>query len=227
MTNTTPHIRVLLIQKDHLLREGLRALLEREPEITVVAAIDSFRDAVSITAREKPDLLLIDVDRNGKEDGLEMLGTLLREISRTPILVLAGQSNNINEVSGRVAKLGASGLVLKQQSPELLNKAIRKVLEGEVWFDRASLSRIVREKIEPAVAEEKTSLLTVREREVIGLVAEGLKNKQIGERLFITQSTVTHHLGSIFSKLKVSDRTELLIYAFSQNLAKVPRVAPR
>jgi DNA-binding NarL/FixJ family response regulator len=227
MTNTTPDIRVLLIQKDHLLREGLRALLEREPEITVVAAIDSFRDAVSITAREKPDLLLIDVDRNGKEDGLEMLGTLLQEISRTPILVLAGQSNNINEVSGRVAKLGASGLVLKQQSPELLNKAIRKVLEGEVWFDRASLSRIVREKIEPAVAEEKTSSLTVREREVIGLVAEGLKNKQIGERLFITQSTVTHHLGSIFSKLKVSDRTELLIYAFSQNLAKVPRVAPR
>ena len=227
MTNTTPHIRVLLIQEDHLLREGLRALLEREPEITVVAAIDSFRDAVSITAREKPDLLLIDVDRNGKEDGLEMLGTLLQEISRTPILVLAGQSNNINEVSGRVAKLGASGLVLKQQSPELLNKAIRKVLEGEVWFDRASLSRIVREKIEPAVAEEKTSSLTVREREVIGLVAEGLKNKQIGERLFITQSTVTHHLGSIFSKLKVSDRTELLIYAFSQNLAKVPRVAPR
>ena len=227
MTNTTPDIRVLLIQKDHLLREGLRALLEREPEITVVAAIDSFRDAVSITAREKPDLLLIDVDRNGKEDGLEMLGTLLQEISRTPILVLAGQSNNINEVSGRVAKLGASGLVLKQQSPELLNKAIRKVLEGEVWFDRASLSRIVREKIEPAVAEEKTSLLTVREREVIGLVAEGLKNKQIGERLFITQSTVTHHLGSIFSKLQVSDRTELLIYAFSQNLAKVPRVAPR
>jgi len=192
-----------------------------------VAAIDSFRDAVSITAREKPDLLLIDVDRNGKENGLEMLGALLQEISRTPILVLAGQSNNINEVSRRVAKLGASGLVLKQQSPELLNKAIRKVLEGEVWFDRASLSRIVREKIEPAVAEEKTSLLTVREREVIGLVAEGLKNKQIGERLFITQSTVTHHLGSIFSKLQVSDRTELLIYAFSQNLAKVPRVAPR
>jgi DNA-binding NarL/FixJ family response regulator len=227
MTNTTPHIRVLLIQEDHLLREGLRALLEREPEITVVAAIDSFRDAVSITAREKPDLLLIDVDRNGTEDGLEMLGALLQEISRTPILVLAGQSNNIDEVSGRVAKLGASGLVLKQQSPELLNKAIRKVLEGEVWFDRASLSRIVREKIEPAVAEEKTSLLTVREREVIGLVAEGLKNKQIGERLFITQSTVTHHLGSIFSKLQVSDRTELLIYAFSQNLAKVPRVAPR
>jgi len=227
MTNTIPHIRVLLIQEDHLLREGLRALLEREPEITVVAAIDSFRDAVSITAREKPDLLLIDVDRNGKEDGLEMLGALLKEISRTPILVLAGQSNNINEVSRRVAKLGASGLVLKQQSPELLNKAIRKVLEGEVWFDRASLSRIVREKIEPAVAEEKTSLLTVREREVIGLVAEGLKNKQIGERLFITQSTVTHHLGSIFSKLQVSDRTELLIYAFSQNLAKVPRVAPR
>ena len=223
MTNITPDIRVLLIQKDHLLREGLRALLEREPEITVVAATDSFRDILSLTARERPDLLLIDVDRNCKEDDLEMLGTFLQEISGTPIIVLEDQSNNINEVSGRVAKLGASGLVLKQQSPDVLIKAIRKVLEGEVWFDRASLCRILREKIEPSVAEDKTLLLTAREREVIGLVAEGLKNRQIGERLFITQSTVTHHLSSIFSKLNVSDRIELLIYAFRQNLAKIPR----
>jgi len=225
MRNTAGDIRVLLIEEQHLLREGLRVLLEREAGITVIDATDCLSDAISITTRERPDLLLIDVDRIGKEDGLEMLGALLQEISSTPTIVLAGLSDNLNEISVQVAKLGVSGLVLKQQSPELLIKAIRKVLEGEVWFDRASLGRMLREKIEPAFPAEKAALLTAREREVIGLVAEGLKNKEIGERLFISQSTVTHHLSSIFSKLKVSDRTELLIYAFSQKLAKIPRVS--
>jgi DNA-binding NarL/FixJ family response regulator len=223
MTNTTSDIRVLLVHDQQLMREGLRALLEREPGITVIDATGCFNDAVSITARERPDLLLINVNCNGNGNGLEMLGTLLQGISKTPTIVLASLSDNVDEVSGRVARLGASGLVLKQQSPDVLIKAIRKVFEGEVWFDRASLGRILREKIEPSVAEEKASSLTAREREVLCLIAQGLKNKQIGERLFISQSTVTHHVSSIFSKLEVSDRAELLIYAFSQNLAKIPR----
>jgi DNA-binding NarL/FixJ family response regulator len=226
LTSTIPDIRVLLIHDRQLVREGLRALIEQEPGITVVNSTASFHDAISITARETPDLLLIDVDRSGEEDGLQMLGALLQNVNGTPTIILADLSENIDDVRTQAATLGASGLVLKQEGPNVLNKAIRKVHEGEVWFDRASMGRILRERIDSSGAKTesaklKASLLTAREREVVGLVAEGLKNKQIAERLFISESTVTHHLSSIFSKLDVSDRLELLIYAFSHNLAKV------
>jgi DNA-binding NarL/FixJ family response regulator len=109
----------------------------------------------------------------------------------------------------------------------VLLKAIKKVHQGEVWLDRSMLSSLLNEKtqankkVEPD--EAKMANLTVRERELIGMIAEGLKNKQLAERLFISETTVTHHLSSIYSKLGVSDRLELVIYAFAHSLAKLPR----
>jgi DNA-binding NarL/FixJ family response regulator len=119
------------------------------------------------------------------------------------------------------------GIVLKQQAAELLLKAIRKVHDGEVWIDRSMMGSVLdevrsekREEINSQAA--KIGALTAREREVIALVSEGLKNKAIGERLFISETTVTHHLSSIYSKLGVSDRLELVVYAFANNLTKKP-----
>jgi DNA-binding NarL/FixJ family response regulator len=120
------------------------------------------------------------------------------------------------------------GIVLKQQAADLLLKAIKKVHAGEVWIDRSMMSSVLSdvrsERHDEADPEAgKIASLTPREREVIALVSEGLKNKLIGERLFISETTVTHHLSSIFSKLEVSDRLELIIYAFRHGLAKIPK----
>jgi two-component system nitrate/nitrite response regulator NarL len=107
----------------------------------------------------------------------------------------------------------------------VLLKAIIKVHQGEVWLDRSMMGSVLDEMTQaPEIDPEKARIasLTDRECQVIALIAEGLKNKQIGERLFISETTVTHHLSSIFSKLGVSDRLELLIYAFAHKLARVP-----
>ena len=228
---TKAAIRVLLIHDRWLVREGLCALMAKDPGITVMGATASLSDAISITEHEKPDLLLIDVDREGKEDCMKLLGPLLETQRHTPILLLAGLTDNVYELSRRAAGLGVKGLVLKQQGSAVLIKAIKKVHDGEVWFDRSTIGRILSERIErpPELdsAAENNLRLTPREREVICLVAEGLKNKRIAERLFISETTVTHHLSSIFSKLGVSDRLELVLYALAHRLGNTNhRFAP-
>jgi len=141
------------------------------------------------------------------------------------VLVLTGLTDE--ESHRQAARLGAAGLVLKQNAAEVLLKAIRKVNEGETWLDRSVMSNLLHEMNRPKKQidpeEAKMASLTIRERDVIALIAEGQKNKQIAERLFISETTVTHHLSSIYSKLGVSDRLELVIYAFSHSLAKMPR----
>ena len=122
--------------------------------------------------------------------------------------------------------LGAVGVVLKEKAPEVLIKAIEKVHEGEIWLDRAMVANVFSaasrfrdtRKNDPGGSQDRT--LTEREREVIALVGEGLRNKQIADRLFISEGTVRNHLTTIFSKLEVSDRFELLIYSYRHSLAK-------
>jgi two-component system, NarL family, nitrate/nitrite response regulator NarL len=115
---------------------------------------------------------------------------------------------------------------LKDQAAEVLIKAIEKVNAGEVWIDRGTMGHLFQEMMrngEPADAEQgKIKSLTERELQVVKLIAEGLKNKEISKRLFISETTVTHHLTSIFSKLDVSDRLELVIYSFTHGLARMP-----
>jgi two-component system, NarL family, nitrate/nitrite response regulator NarL len=118
--------------------------------------------------------------------------------------------------------------VLKESGSEVLFKAIEKVQTGEIWYDRSKMGGVFRDilqtangrNVNPIVAKIET--LTPREHEVIALVSRGLKNKDIGERLFISETTVRHHLTSVFEKLEVSNRLELIIFAFSQGLARLP-----
>ena len=119
------------------------------------------------------------------------------------------------------------GVVLKEDAADRLLKAIEKVYKGEAWLDRLTLGTLLwqmcsheKESVDPQ--KKKISSLTERELQVITLIAEGLKNRQIAARLFISPTTVTHHLSSIYSKLGVSDRLELVVYAFANKLAKMP-----
>ena len=218
----------MLIVDDHqVVRTGLRMLLESQPEMKVVGKAGNGSEALALAASQKPNLILLEIDL-GNENGLDFLPELRQAATDARVLVLTGVKDV--EMHQRAARLGAAGLVLKEQAAEILLKAIRKVHQGELWLDRSMMSSLMNEMTQPEKKldpdEERIATLTAREHEVIVLIAEGLKNKQIAERLFISETTVTHHLSSIFSKLGVSDRLELVIYGFAHRLAKLPRQSP-
>jgi DNA-binding NarL/FixJ family response regulator len=129
------------------------------------------------------------------------------------------------EMHRRAVRLGAVGLVLKEKAADVLLKAIAKVYAGEVWLDRLLIANVLSEITRPTSQsldpeDIKIKALTVREREIIKLIGQGLKNQAIANRLCISEATVRHHLTSIFGKLGVGDRLELAIYAYRHGLAR-------
>lgn len=225
MTETAEKVLRILIVDDHrVVRAGLRMLIEAQG-MQVVGLAGNRAEAVELATREQPDLILLDLDLAG-EDGLSFLPELKAAATNSRVLVLTGIRDQ--EVHRRAMKLGAVGVVLKDQATEVVIKAITKVCAGEVWLDRATMGNLFIEMTKKGSGdadpdEARIKSLTEREHQVIGLISEGLKNKQIAERLFISETTVTHHLSSIFSKLDVSDRLELVIYAFGHNLARLSK----
>lgn len=219
-------IRVLLIDDQAVIRSGLRLLVEGRPGLKVAGEAGTSADALKIAAREQPDVIVLDLDL-GKDNGLALLPELLGVAKNAQIIVLTG----IRDVEKRdqTMELGAKGVVLKESGAGELLNAIEKVYRtGEYWLEPGATKRLLskrtaragEQQIDPEAA--KIATLTEREREVIALVGEGLKNKQIANRLFIHHTTVSHHLTSIFDKLGVADRFELIIYAYRHGLAKPP-----
>jgi two-component system nitrate/nitrite response regulator NarL len=217
-------IRILIIDDQLMVREGLRLLIENRPGLKIAAMVSNRSDALEIVARETFDLIILNLELGGSS-ALPLIPQLREAADKARILALTSLRNP--QTHQTAVRLGAMGVVLKEDAAELVIKAIEKVCLGEVWLDRVSLGTLlwqltsrVQTSVDPQ--EKKISTLTDREREVITLIAQGLKNKQIADRLFISQTTVTHHLSSIYSKLGVSDRLELVVYAFANKLAKLP-----
>ena len=222
-TKMTP-IRIMIVDDHAVIRAGLRMLIEQDQTMTVVAMAGTPAEALTLAAAEKPDIIVLDLIL-GEEDGLDFLPELTKASSNSRVLVLTGVQTP--ESHRTAIRRGAMGIVLKQQAAELLLKAIKKVHDGEVWIDRSMIGSVLsdvrnEQQAAPNPETSKINALTAREREVISLVSRGLKNKVIGERLFISETTVTHHLSSIYSKLGVSDRLELVVYAFANQLAQKP-----
>ncbi len=217
-------IRILLIDDHAIVRTGLRLLIDSQPGMAVVGEAANRAEALELADRLQPDIILLDV-MLGEENGLDLLPELCAIVSSGRVLLLTGLRDS--EEHWRAVRLGASGLVLKDQASEVLIKAIEKVHAGEVWLDAAIVAGVLAEvsrgattrALDPEVARVAT--LTQREREVIALICEGLPNKQIGERLVISETTVRHHLTSIFNKLGVTNRLELVIYAYRNGLARL------
>lgn len=213
----------IMIVDDHVvIRSGLRMLIEHDQQMLVVAQAGNRTEALERAASSHPDVIILDL-LLGDEDGLAFLPELCQASPNSRVLVLTGVPNP--DAHRRAIRRGAMGIVLKEHAADQLLKAIKKVYEGEVWIERSMMGSMIQEFNKPALVDPevtKIESLTDREREVIALIGEGLKNKQVGERLFISETTVTHHLSSVFSKLEVSDRLELIIYAFRHGLAKMP-----
>ncbi len=225
MSSTQSPIRVLLVDDHRLVRAGLRMLIESQPDLVIVGEAENREECFELVKREQADIILLDLDLRG-EVSLDFLPQLIPLTKGAKVMLLTGSRDP--ELHRRGIRLGARGLVLKDHASESLVKAIRKVHVGEMWLDRAMMVEVLSEMTRAIEAKEKNpeaakiASLSPREREVIALIGEGLKNKQIANRLFISETTVRHHLGSIFSKLGVSDRLELVIYAYRHGLAKPP-----
>lgn len=217
-------IRVLLVDDHEMVRTGLRLLIEHHGHITVVGEATNRAEMLQLAAAEQPDIIVLDLDLAG-ESSLDVMARLRGVAERARVLVLTG----VGDVSAHqeAIRLGAVGLVQKRQAPMVLIKAIEHVAIGEAWLDPSLvatvLSGLTRARGASHVDPEavKIATLTDREHEVIGLICQGLQNRAIGVQLTITETTVRHHLTSIFAKLGVENRLELVIYAYRTGLAQV------
>jgi two-component system nitrate/nitrite response regulator NarL len=212
----------LVIADDHpIFRDGLRRLLEAEPDLKVIGEARDGAEAVKLARQLKPDIMLLDLAMP-KHPGLEAL----RELSnggansvRVILLTAAAEKKEIVEA----LQLGARGVVLKDSATQLLLKAIHTVMAGEYWVGRESVSNLVqylRTLVQASGedAKQKKFGLTPRELEIVSAVVAGFANKEIAEYFKISEDTVKHHLSNIFDKLGVSTRLELALFAVNQSL---------
>jgi len=223
----TSRIRIVVADDHPIFRDGLCKLLALEEDFDVVAQASDGRQVLEILQQLEPDILLLDLKMPGL-DGLATLQRLQAAKNKTRVIVLTA-SDDKNEFV-QAMKLGTSGIVLKQTATELLIKSIRKVHAGEIWLDSHTTAAVIRQFVaaddvpQPAAAagaagrERERSPLSQREREIVALVAQGFKNKEMAEKMFISEQTVKNHLHNIFDKLGVSDRLELALYAIHNNL---------
>jgi two-component system nitrate/nitrite response regulator NarL len=213
-------IRVAIVDDHTILRAGLRMLIEANPAMMVVGEAGNRSEAFSLVESEQPDVILLDLDLGG-ESSLLFIEDLKRTAAGARILVLTGVVEP--EKHQTALRLGAMGLVFKEKCVQDLIEAIQQVNAGQVWFDPSIMSGLVAEaQRAPDPDAEKIAAITTREREIVNLVCEGLKNKEIAGRLSISESTVRNHLTSILHKLELSDRFELALYFYRHGLARPP-----
>jgi len=216
-------VRIVIADDHPIVRDGLKKLLLLEDDFEVVGEAGDGREVLERVQELDPDVLLLDL-RMPNLDGLSALQALQQTNKRTRVIVLTA-SEDKNEFV-QAMKLGCSGIVLKQTAPDLIVKSIRKVHAGEIWLDSHTTAAVMRQfqtGTESASSGGGTkgrerSPLSAREREIVALVAQGYKNKEMAEKMFISEQTVKNHLHNIFDKLGVSDRLELALYAIHKGL---------
>ena len=207
-------IRVCLADDQALFRSGVRALLGLFPGISVVAEAEEGEAAVAKVLECKPDVLLLDV-RMPRLNGVEVLAALARESALPPTLLLTTFEDDAALIGG--IRAGARGFLLKGTTPDTLVEAIRTVAAGGTFLHAALTpsTNVADMRVPPLSAADP---LTVREREVLSLMTNGLANTQIAAALRLGEGTVRNHVSSILAKLGVSDRTKAVLVALRQRL---------
>lgn len=212
----------VMIADDHsLMREGLKQILELEPDIKVTALAANGEEVVKDALKCKPDVILMDINMP-KMSGLDALRRLKDIGIDSKIIMLT--IHDSREYLYETIRIGANGYVLKDSDSDTLLKAIRDVSEGKSYI-QPSLSELLVKDFNSRDGKSRESLLidslTKREYEVLILIAEGMNNKEIADKLFISEKTVKNHVSNIFKKIEVADRVQAAIFTFRNNIKKI------
>jgi DNA-binding NarL/FixJ family response regulator len=210
-------IRVLVADDQSMVRAGFRLLLAREPDIDVIAEARNGIEAVQQAARFNPTVVLMDI-RMPELDGLQATRHILAADPSARILILT--TFDLDEYVYEGLQAGASGFVLKDDPPEQLIAALRTVAAGDALLSPAVTKRVIRQftRLSRPVQPKAVSELTARELEIFRLIAEGLSNAEIAERLFIGDTTVKTHVTHILQKLELRDRVQAVVLAYQTGL---------
>ena len=209
-------IRILIVDDHAIVREGQRALIDTEPGMEVVGEAADGDEAVESARSLKPDVILLDLILPRKE-GIEVIGEIKADNPQARILVLTSFSED--EKVYAAIKAGAIGYLLKDSSPQEILDAIYAVYRGEMSMHPTIANKVMRELQRSSSLPPTEEPLTAREVEVLKLVAEGLPNQEIAERLVISEPTVRTHVTNILSKLHLANRTQAALYALREGLA--------
>jgi DNA-binding NarL/FixJ family response regulator len=212
-------IRVAIVDDQHLVREGLRALLERAEDITVVGEAGGAEPGLALVARERPDVVLMDVRMPGG-DGITATRRIVGDPRLPGVQVIVLTTFDTDEHILDAVRAGAAGFLLKDTGPEDLREAVRIVARGDALLSPAVTRRVMRAAAAgpgPATAD-RLSVLTGREREVLAEVGAGRSNAEIAQRLFMSPATARTHVGRLLAKLGARDRSQLVVIAYETGL---------
>ena len=218
-------IRVLVVDDQSMVRAGFRLLLSGEEDIEVVAEAKDGLEAVDQATRVRPTVVLMDI-RMPRLDGLEATRRILAADDRARILILT--TFDLDEYVYEALRAGASGFVLKDDPPEQLLAAIRTVAAGDALLSPAVTKRVIKQftRIPRPAPPKEFDELTGREQEILRLIANGLSNAEIGQQLYISETTVKTHVTHILQKLGLRDRVQAVVLAYQTGLFEQQSTSP-
>lgn len=209
----------IMITDDHsMIREGLKNLLELDGDIKVIEEAVNGEDCLEKLKTVSPDVLLLDINMP-KKNGLEVLKVLKDKNSNLKVLILT--VHNEIEYLLKAVEIGVNGYILKDSESSELKKAIFSIIDGEDYIQPSLIPLLNSKMIEKNEDEGKINNLTRRELEVLKLLAIGMYNKEIAEKLHISERTVKNHVSNIFKKLEVTDRTQAAVFAIRNNMIQL------
>jgi DNA-binding NarL/FixJ family response regulator len=214
-------IRVAIADDQDLVREGLRMMLDAEPDLEVVAEAANGVDALAVAREHDPDVLLMDV-RMPELDGIEATARLARAGARARVLVLT--TFDLDEYVYRAMRAGASGFLLKDATRGQLAGAVRTVAAGDALLAPAITRRLIEDFCRGPVPSDEldgpASELSPRELDVIRLLARGLSNAEIAGELFLSEATIKSHVARLLAKLRLRDRVQAVVFAYESGLVR-------
>jgi len=227
-TTSATAIPVRLIASQALIREVLKAFLNSTGAFRIVADAPHAASLPPSDGSDRSAVVLLVVNSSEEDSAAALEQVAIAVQHGSTLLLIAPHDVALHT---EAIELGAMGVVVSNQPADVLITAIRKVHAGEMWLDRTRTASIVRRLVRTDHDVDsdaaRVQSLTAREREIVSLVAEGLSNKEIAQRLFISEATARNHLTSILSKLELTDRFHLAVYAFRRGLVLCPQTSDR